>query len=120
MLVGLEHAANHRRGQMPSGFSVDLTALSMAVSGINGTLDEVAQRDVAAVNCASSAYGHDGLASTMADFCDRWQLGVTNLASDAQAIATQLNNNLQAYELADTKLSEVFQSPSGSDPAANP
>lgn len=101
---------------MPSGFSVDLTALGQAVSGINQTLDEVATHDVSAVNCSSSAYGHDALASTMTDFCDRWQLGVTNLAKDAQAIAGQLNNNLQAYEEADTKLSQVFQGPA--DPAA--
>ena len=105
---------------MATGFSVDLTALGQAVSGINETLDEVATHDVSAVNCASSAYGHDNLASTMADFCDRWQLGVTNLATDAQGIASLLNDNLQAYEEADTKLSEIFQGPANTDPAANP
>src|SRR4030081_3780526 len=103
-----------------TGFSVDLPALGQAVSGINGTLDEVQAHDVSAVNCASSAYGHDNLASTMADFCDRWQLGITNLAKDAQGIATQLNSNLQAYEEADTNLSQVFRGPASADPAANP
>lgn len=104
---------------MATGFHVDLTALGQAVSGINQTLDEVQAHAVSAVNCAGSAYGHDGLASIMADFCDRWQLGVTNLATDAQQIAVQLNN-MQAYELADTNLSEVFQGPANTDPAANP
>lgn len=102
---------------MAAGFSIDLNAMGEAVSGVNGTLDEVQAHNVAAANCASSAYGHDALASTMADFCDRWQLGVTNLASDVQQIVTQLNQNMQAYELADTSLTEIFKG-SGADPAA--
>jgi hypothetical protein len=114
----MDPASEGRR--VATGFSIDLMALGQAVSGINGTLDEVATHDVSAVNCASSAYGHDNLASTMADFCDRWQLGVTNLAKDAQAIATQLNNNLNAYEEADTNLSRVFRGPANPDPAAGP
>jgi hypothetical protein len=75
---------------------------------------------VSAINCSNSAYGHDGLASTMADFCDRWQGGVTSLATDVQEIATRLNSNLQAYELADTDLSATFQGPANADPAAAP
>jgi hypothetical protein len=56
----------------------------------------------------------------MADFCDRWQGGVTSLATDVQEIATRLNSNLQAYELADTDLSATFQGPANADPAAAP
>jgi hypothetical protein len=105
---------------MMTGFSVDLTALGQAVSGINETLDEVETHDVSAINCSGSAYGDDGLASTMADFCDRWQLGVANLATDVQEIAARLNSNLQAYELADTDLGTTFRGTANADPAAGP
>lgn len=101
---------------MAGGFSVDLGALGDAVSGINSTIDEVQAHNVAATNCSSAAYGHDRLANTMADFCDRWQRGVQNLATDGQTIADRLNNAMQAYEEADQKLALTFQG-SGPDPA---
>lgn len=101
---------------MTGGFSVDLHALGNAVEGINNTLDDVQAHNVKAVNCDSSAYGHSALASTVADFCDRWQRGVQNLATDGQAIADRLNSALQAYEETDQNLASVFHG-SGPDPA---
>jgi hypothetical protein len=103
---------------MAAGFRVDLSALHQAVSGINDTLDEVLTHDVAAVNCAGAAYGHDDLADVMTDFCDRWQIGLTNLATDVQEVAARLDDNLQAYQQADADVSGMFQGPV--DPAATP
>jgi hypothetical protein len=102
---------------MANGFSVDLGALGGAVDGINDTLDEVQAHDVKAINCGDSAYGHDRLAGIVADFCDRWDLGVQNLATDGQTIADRLNTAMQAYEEADQNLAQVFTG-IGPDPAA--
>ena len=81
-------------------------------------MDEVQAHDVKAINCDDSEYGHDRLASTVADFCDRWDLGVKNLATDGQTIADRLNSAMQAYEEADQNLAAVFKG-TGPDPAAN-
>ncbi len=82
---------------MANGFSVDLSALERASAGVNGTLDQVDQLAVSAISHSPAAFGHPGLASTVAGFLDRWQRGVQNLAQDGHAIAARLTQNVAAY-----------------------
>ena len=65
-------------------------------------------------------YGHERLGSTVADFCDRWELGVENLAKDGQEVANRLSKSVQAYLHVDNALKghmdEILQRSSGEDP----
>jgi hypothetical protein len=107
---------------VPGGFYVDLDAMQQAAKGITDTLDELKQHDVSSISSSSSSYGHDRLGDTVADFCDRWQLGVANLTKDGQAIASKLGDSLKAYRKAELDahegLNRIFQSATGEDPAA--
>lgn len=104
---------------MSAGFSVDLAALEQAAAGVNGTLDELSQQSVSDIPHDSSAIGHERLASTVTDFCDRWQRGVSNLAIDGREIAARLTANMNAYQKADQrvrdKVNSIFQG-TGPDP----
>ena len=82
---------------MADGFEVDLGALENASEGINNTLDELAVRKVKDIDAKKGDFGHDALASTVADFCDRWELGVEHLAKDGQEVATRLTQSVAAY-----------------------
>lgn len=107
---------------MPGGFSVDLDAIQEATTGITDTLDQLKQHDVSSISAGSSSFGHDRLGDTVADFCDRWQLGVANLTKDGEAIASKLGDSLKAYRKAELDahdgLKRIFQSATGEDPAA--
>ena len=61
---------------MSDGFSVYLDALRRAAEGVTDTLDAMATRKVSDIDAAKSGFGHDGLADTVSDFCDRWNIGV--------------------------------------------
>lgn len=82
---------------MSDGFSVDLAALASAANGINGLLAELDAHQVDDIDCDQSAFGHERLAGTTKDFCDRWQKGVKNLAEDGQEIAERLTETANAY-----------------------
>jgi hypothetical protein len=82
---------------MTDGYQVDLHALDQGVAGVNGTLDEVSQQPVSAVPDDESAIGHSGLASTLSDFLNRWELGVQPLGHDRQQIAARLTANVNDY-----------------------
>jgi Asp-tRNA(Asn)/Glu-tRNA(Gln) amidotransferase B subunit len=69
------------------GFKVDLGALEMAAEGVDNTLDQLKDKKVNHIGGNQDDYGNDDLADTVADFCDRWELGVENLAKDGQEIA---------------------------------
>ena len=71
---------------MADGFYVDFGALHDAAEGITDTLDAMATKKVSDIDAPRSAFGHDGLAGTVADFCDRWEIGVEHLTKDAEAV----------------------------------
>lgn len=106
---------------MGQGFRVDLGALERAASGVTNTLDQVSAHRVGEGTAGQADYGHSRLAGTVADFCDRWQLGVTNLAKDGQEIVTRLNACVASYERVEESLhgefSGILGSTSGPDPA---
>jgi hypothetical protein len=82
---------------MSRGFLVDLSALRQAAQGVNGILDAVGQQNVSDIKCDKSAIGHDNLAETVSGFCDRWNVGVGNLATDGREIAGQLSLSVNVY-----------------------
>jgi hypothetical protein len=104
------------------GFRVDLGALEQASAGINDTLTQLSERKVDDVDCAKSTFGHDDLAGTVSDFCDRWEIGVQNLSKDAEQIQSGLDSCVRAYVSTDSRLKGhmdgLLQRSSGPDPAA--
>jgi hypothetical protein len=100
------------------GFKVDLGALTNASQGIDGVLYDVANNKVTDIKIDKSAVGHDRLASSVSDFCDRWDRGVNNLAKDGQAGADRLRANVAEYDKAERATTGMFQS-AGPDPAGN-
>lgn len=101
-----------------TGFMVDLGALTNASQGIDGVLYDVSNNQVSDIKVDSSRVGHDRLSSSLSDFCDRWELGVSNLAKDGQAVADRLRANVAAYDQAEHAITGVFQS-SGPDPGVH-
>jgi len=105
------------------GFLVDLGALENAVAGVNDTLAALAAAPVDSLDGTAADYGHDRLAETVEDFCDRWAIGADHLATDAREVAQRLNDSLAAYLAADTaakgRMDGIYQSPTGPDPAGN-
>jgi hypothetical protein len=89
---------------MANGFWVDMGALERAAAGIDGTLDEVAQQAVDSIPHSESAFGHERLAGTVADFCSRWQTGVDNLSKDGREIAARLTVSVRVYRKAEQSI----------------
>lgn len=106
---------------MSDGFRVDVGALRHASDGIDGVLQDVRAENVTAIDPGVTAFGHTRLASSLAGFCDRWQLGVDNLATDGQEIAGRLRVSMNAYEqferAAKQRLDSILQG-TGPDPGA--
>ena len=108
---------------MSDGFSVDLGALEDAAIGINATLNDLKAKRIDDLDGRKADYGHDELAETIANFCDRWELGVEHLATDGQEVATRLSHSVQAYlkvdQAAKGRMDGIFQRQTGPDPAAD-
>jgi hypothetical protein len=108
---------------MSDGFRVDLGALENAAIGINTTLNDLKAGRIDDLDGRKADYGHDHLAETIADFCDRWELGVEHLATDGQEIAGRLSHSVQSYLQVDRsakgRMDGILQRPSGPDPAAD-
>lgn len=108
---------------MADGFSVDLGALRKAASGISTTLDAMATKKVSDIDAPKDAFGHDELASAVVDFCDRWNIGVSHLASDGGEVSDRLNHCVKSYEAAERHIQVsaqgILQSSSGTDPGAS-
>lgn len=108
---------------MADGFSVDLDALRKAATGISTTLDAMATKKVSDIDAPRDAFGHDALASAVSDFCDRWNIGVSHLASDGSQVTDRLNHCVQSYEAAERHIQlsaeGVLRSSSGADPGAS-
>ncbi|HZM80861.1 MAG TPA: hypothetical protein VFC19_34495 [Candidatus Limnocylindrales bacterium] len=109
---------------MADGFSVDLNALRKAAEGILDTLNAMATKQVSDIDADKSAFGHGGLADTVADFCDRWNIGVTHLAKDGQEIIDRLIVCVNAYSHVDRvsaeRLDGIVSQATGTDPGAEP
>lgn len=106
---------------MPDGFRVDLPALKKAAEGVNSTIGAMAKKRVRDIDCPADGFGHDRLAATVAEFCDRWDMGVENLTEDAKEIAGRLAHCVQVYrqtdEAARAHFEGITQRSSGDDPA---
>jgi hypothetical protein len=106
-----------------NGFRVDLGALEDAATGVNQTLNDLAAKKIDQLDGRKAAYGHQRLADTIADFCDRWELGVEHLATDGQEIASRLSHSVQSYlevdRAAKGRMDGTLQRPTGPDPAAD-
>jgi hypothetical protein len=104
------------------GFRVDLGALERAVEGVNETLAGLKSARVDALDGSAADYGHDRLAETVRDFCDRWEIGVEHLSTDGREVAQRLNESLKAYLAADKaatgRMDGIYQNATGPDPAA--
>lgn len=105
------------------GFRVDLGALESAAKGVNTTLHELKAKKVSDIDGKAEDYGHDALAATLADFCDRWETGVEHLSKDAQEIASRLSLSVQHYLRVDDSLKGhldgILQRPTGEDPGVH-
>jgi hypothetical protein len=108
---------------MSDGFRVDLGALEAAAAGINTTLNDLTARKIDDLDGRHGDYGHEHLAATVADFCDRWELGVEHLATDGQEIAARLSHCVQDYLKVDRaatgRMDGILERRSGPDPAAD-
>jgi SUMO ligase MMS21 Smc5/6 complex component len=108
---------------MSSGFKVDLTALVKAAEGVNATIADISIDKVSGIAGSQASYGDGNLAATCADFCSRWQIGVQNLTTDVNQVASRLALSAVAYANAEKKniadLSGVLQRSTGTDPAAS-
>jgi hypothetical protein len=108
-------------GVVTDAVFVDLKALQSAADGIADTFLDIANRRVSDLGPPSSSFGHDGLAGTVSDFCDRWDIGVMHLASDAAEVADRLQQCVLSYGSADQRtqqsLDGILRLP-GPDPAA--
>ena len=107
---------------MSDGFRVDLGALESAAAGVNKTLVDLQAARVDALDGNAADYGHDHLAETIKDFCDRWEIGIEHLATDGREIAQRLTDSVKAYLAADKaakgRMDGIYQSATGPDPAA--
>jgi hypothetical protein len=104
------------------GFSVDLGALDSASSGITDTLAKLQFKKVSDLDPKKDDIGHGRLADRLGDFCSRWEIGVENLAKDAQTVSSRLNRSVAAYRQVDGqivgRLSGTLSRDSGGDPGA--
>lgn len=107
---------------MPGGFEVDLTSLARAADGVNGVIDDMQHSKVSGIGGSGADYGNGDLASVMADFCSRWEIGVEHLTKDASEVASRLTQSAETYAKAEhtnvNMISGILQRGSGADPAA--
>jgi hypothetical protein len=108
---------------MADGYYVDFGALRKAADGVTETINAMATKKVSDIDAPKAAFGHDGLANVVHDFCDRWEIGVEHLTKDGGEIAGRLNYCVQNYQRAETKtqlsVEGILQSSTGADPAAS-
>ncbi|RJQ81840.1 hypothetical protein D5S17_04515 [Pseudonocardiaceae bacterium YIM PH 21723] len=90
------------------GFAAPIEALIIASSSISDLMAELRAHNVSDIDCDASAFGHAGLASVTADFCDRWQTGVKNLTKDGAALAAGLGKTAQNYLETDKAAAEAM------------
>ncbi|WP_229679869.1 hypothetical protein [Saccharopolyspora thermophila] len=89
---------------------------------MNKTVESVLRQPVSDIDCPAEAFGHGRLATTVAEFCERWDEGVSNLADDGAEIAARLAQCVEVYRRTDEAVHAHFngivQRATGEDPAA--
>lgn len=101
------------------GFSGDLGALRSASVGISDVLATLGADPVDHIVCDPVSLGHDRLAGTTKDFCDRWEEGIRNLVQDGQQIADRLVQTANAYGHADASARDALRIAASSGGAGN-
>ncbi|MGI8312906.1 hypothetical protein [Saccharopolyspora hattusasensis] len=91
---------------MEGQFGVDLDALVSAAVGVQTLMDELAKQDINDVDPDPIVVGHDGLADTLRDFCDRWDHGVFYLIKDGEELAKRLDETAGEYLRIDLGIAE--------------
>lgn len=91
---------------MEGQMGVDLDALINAAVGVQTLMDELAEQDINDVDPDPIVVGHDGLADTLRDFCDRWDHGVFYLTKDGEELAKRLNETADEYLRIDLGIAE--------------
>lgn len=108
---------------MADGFFVDMGALRSAAEGIISTMDQMATVDVEGTVPSAGIVGHARLGDRLHHFGARWQIGVTNLMKDVDAVATTLAEAAVAYLETDEARANGFEGvlgrATGIDPAAS-
>jgi len=76
---------------------VVLQALLDAAHGVDAVMDELAAQDVHDLERPPATFGHDALGAVVADFGERWSVGLANLTDDGNALARGLAEAARAY-----------------------
>ncbi|MER7772109.1 hypothetical protein [Kitasatospora sp. NPDC096140] len=101
------------------GFKVDLEALKTASSGIADTMVKLKVKKVSDLDSKKGDIGHGHLADVLEHFCTRWEIGVENLAKDAQAVSKRLDASVKAYQSIEGAIVDgMLGTSSGEDPGA--
>ncbi len=83
---------------MPSyDFEVDLIALERAARGVADTVEFFKDKDVEDLVPVESAVGHEAVWGALAEFKDRWELGLNTLMRDVEEAAGRLGMVLRNY-----------------------
>lgn len=94
---------------MSDSFEVITQSLLDASGGVNDLLDDVRQHDVSELACGRAAVGHDALAGTVTDFCDRWSAGVSYLVEDGQNLSKGLETAAKDYADQDANAARLLR-----------
>ncbi|MCO5967692.1 hypothetical protein [Actinoallomurus soli] len=107
---------------MTDGYKVNFDALAEAATGVNGTILALQNNKVSDIDGKKADYGDGDLGGMIADFCDRWEIGVEHLIKDSKEVANRLALSALAYAKAEktsvARLHGLLQSRTGADPAA--
>lgn len=90
------------------GFHVVGQALADAADGVSRLMAALDEHDVDDIDCDKAAVGHDELAATLEDFCDRWQRGVDHLTEDGKELANRLVETANNYFGVDQSTGNAF------------
>ena len=74
-----------------------MTQVTGAAIGIKATVDDMKTISIDRIDGPKGQYGHDGVASAVSSFCDRWNEGVKNLISDTEGLADALDLAVTNY-----------------------
>ncbi len=83
------------------GFRVDVDALIDAGLGVADVIDGVAKEWIGRADGPAEAYGHDALATELADFCERGAQAAKYLTEDGMLLARVLLDSAGEYVTAD-------------------
>ncbi|MBA8823776.1 hypothetical protein FHX42_001105 [Saccharopolyspora lacisalsi] len=83
------------------GFRVDVDALMDAGMGVSDVIDGVAKEKIERADGPPEAYGHDGLAAELAEFCEQGQQAAQYLTEDGMLLARVLLDSAGEYVSAD-------------------